>query len=120
MLERPKSGERSLLLHIGLKRSCYEDEIQEFRALAISAGAEIVGEVHARRDRPSPRLFVGTGKADELAEQVKETCAELALLLHPVEASPQMFYAVTEWRSSAKSLARNRLLSGPNSNRPAI
>ena len=89
MLERPESGERSLLLHIGVKRSCYADEIQEFRALAISAGAEIVGEIHARRDRPSPRLFVGPGKAEELAEQVKETCAELVLVNQPLSPSQE-------------------------------
>ncbi len=107
MLERPESGERSLLLHIGLKRSCYEDEIQEFRALAISAGAEIVGEVHARRDRPSPRLFVGTGKADELAEQVKETCAELVLVNQPLSASQER--NLERWLD-ARVLDRNGLI----------
>lgn len=89
MFERPESGERCFLLHVGLKRSCYADEIQEFCALAISAGAEIVGEIHARRDRPSPRLFVGRGKAEELAEQVKETCAELVLVNQPLFPSQE-------------------------------
>ena len=89
MLERPESGERCLLLHVGLKRACYADEIQEFGALAISAGAEIVGEIHARRDRPNPRLFVGQGKAEELAEQVKETCAELVLVNQPLFPSQE-------------------------------
>ena len=89
MLERPESGERSLLLHVGLKRPCYEDEIQEFRALAISAGAEVIEEIHARRDRPSPRLFVGKGKAEELAERVRETCAELVLVNQPLSASQE-------------------------------
>ena len=42
LLERPGSGERALLLHIGLNRACDDDEIQEFKALALSAGAEIV------------------------------------------------------------------------------
>ncbi len=89
MLERPENGERSLLLHIGLKRPCYEDEIQEFRALAISAGAEIAGEICARRDRPSPRLFIGSGKAEELADQVKETCSELVLVNQPLSPSQE-------------------------------
>lgn len=89
MLERPENGERSLLLHVSLKGPCYEDEIQEFRALAISAGAEIAGEIRARRDRPSPRLFIGSGKAGELADQVKETCSELVLVNQPLSPSQE-------------------------------
>mgnify|MGYP003347062232 CR=1 FL=1 len=41
MLDRPRSGERVLLLHVGLNRPCFDDEIQEFRALAESAGHPI-------------------------------------------------------------------------------
>ena len=77
LLDRPRSGERALLLHIGLPRPCLDDEIQEFRALAESAGARVVGEVQARRDRPDPKYFVGSGKVDEVAARVRETQAEL-------------------------------------------
>ena len=48
MLDRPRSGERALLVHIGLNRPCFDDETQEFRALAESAGAEVVGERSGR------------------------------------------------------------------------
>jgi len=89
LLDRPGSGERALLLHIGLKRRCAEDEIQEFRALAVSAGADIVGELEARRDRPSPRLFIGKGKADELHEQVEQTCADIVLVNQPLSPSQE-------------------------------
>ncbi len=75
MLDRPRSGERALLLHVGLKRPCFDDEIQEFRALAESAGATVVAEVSARRDRPDPKFFVGSGKVDEIAAQVQATRA---------------------------------------------
>ena len=66
MLDRPRSGERALLLHIGLNRPSFDDEIQEFRALAESAGALVVGEIQARRERPDPKYFVGSGKVDEI------------------------------------------------------
>ena len=107
MLERPESGERCLLLHIGLKRSCYEDEIQEFGALAISAGGDIVGEMHARRNHPNPRLFIGSGKAEELAEQVKETCAELVLVNQPLSPSQERNL---EGLVGARVLDRNGLI----------
>jgi GTP-binding protein HflX len=84
LLDRPRSGERALLLHVGLNRPCLEDETQEFSALARSAGAEIVGEVHARRDRPDPQYFVGSGKVEELAGVVRDTGAELLLVSQPL------------------------------------
>lgn len=89
MLERPDSGETCFLLHVGLKRTCYADEIQEFQSLAVSAGAEILGEIRARRDRPHPGLFVGQGKAEEIAHRVKEVCAELVLVNQPLSATQE-------------------------------
>jgi GTP-binding protein HflX len=84
LLDRPRSGERALLLHVGLNRPCSEDETQEFRALAESAGARVVGEVHARRDRPDPRFFIGSGKVEEVAARVRESEAELILVSQPL------------------------------------
>ena len=107
MVERPKRGERSLLLHIGLKTACSEDDIQEFRALAVSAGAEIVGEVYARRHRPGPRLFIGSGKAEELAGQVAASRAELVLVNQPLSASQERNL---EQRLKARVLDRNGLI----------
>jgi len=82
-------GERCVLLHIGLGRACADDEIQEFRALAISAGAEIAGELRARRRQPSVRLFIGQGKADELAATVRASGADLVLINQPLSASQE-------------------------------
>jgi GTP-binding protein HflX len=89
LLDRPRSGERALLLHIGLTRPCFDDEIQEFRALAESAGARVVGEVNARRDRPDPKFFVGSGKVEEIAARARETQAELILVNQPLRAGQE-------------------------------
>ena len=89
MPERPGSGERALLLHIGLKRLCDEDEVQEFGALASSAGAIVVDEMEARRDRPTPRLFIGQGKAEEVRERVEASGAELVLVNQPLTPSQE-------------------------------
>jgi GTP-binding protein HflX len=89
LLDRPRSGERALLLHIGLHRPCFDDETQEFRALAESAGARVVGEIQARRDRPDPKYFVGSGKVDEIAARVRETQAELILVNQPLRAGQE-------------------------------
>ena len=89
MLDRPRSGERALLLHVGLNRPCFDDETQEFRALAESAGARVVGEIQARRNRPDPKFFVGSGKVDEVAARARETEAELILVSQPLRAGQE-------------------------------
>jgi GTP-binding protein HflX len=89
LLDRPRSGERSLLLHIGLGRPSHPDEIAEFRALAVSAGAEVLGELSARVDRPNARYFAGPGKVAELAERVRDSGAELVLVDQPLGASQE-------------------------------
>ena len=89
MLDRPRSGERALLLHIGLNRPCLEDETQEFRALAESAGAQVVAEIQARRDRPDPRFFIGSGKVEEVGARAKEVRAELILVSQPLRAGQE-------------------------------
>jgi GTP-binding protein HflX len=89
LLDRPRSGERALLLHIGLNRPCHQDETQEFRALAESAGAEVVAEIQARRERPDPRYFIGTGKVGEVAEAARAADAELILVNQPLRAGQE-------------------------------
>jgi GTP-binding protein HflX len=80
LLDRPRSGERALLLHVGIGRRCDPDEIQEFRALAYSAGAQVEAEVTVTLGRPHPKYFIGTGKAAEVAELITEHCIELVLV----------------------------------------
>jgi GTP-binding protein HflX len=89
LLDRPESGERCLLFHLSLGRPSHVDELAEFRALALSAGAEIVAEATAQVSRPNPRYFAGTGKAAEVAEQARACEAELVLVSHPLAANQE-------------------------------
>ncbi|MBB6182729.1 GTP-binding protein HflX [Oleiagrimonas soli] len=47
-----------------------------------SAGAEVLARLEARVDRPNPKFYIGTGKADELAEVVRGVEADLVLVDH--------------------------------------
>jgi GTP-binding protein HflX len=55
---------------------------QEFTELAESAGAEVLGSVHARVEAPNPKFYIGTGKADEVQARVRELGADLVLVDH--------------------------------------
>jgi GTP-binding protein HflX len=89
LFERPAGDHRALLLHVGLDSAAAADEISEFRALAVSAGAEIVGEIVARRDRPDPRTFVGKGKVDEIAAEAERVGAGLVLVSQALSPSQE-------------------------------
>ncbi|MFZ1860024.1 MAG: ribosome rescue GTPase HflX, partial [Candidatus Competibacter sp.] len=82
MFERPRGGERAVLVHLLLNGLEDEQESGEFRALALSAGAECVALISGRRQSPDARWFVGSGKADEIREAVRQHEAELVLFNH--------------------------------------
>lgn len=89
MFERPRNGERALLVRIGLGQPPGKDELSEFAALAHSAGAEVLGTITGNRRAPDPRLFVGSGKAEEIHAQVKATGADLVVFDHPLSPSQE-------------------------------
>ena len=66
-----------------------EESLGELRDLALSAGAEIVGEVLQRRDRPDPATLIGHGKLEEIAGAAASTSADLILFDHDLSPSQQ-------------------------------
>ncbi len=59
-----------------------EADAREFEELARSAGAEVLERVSARVERPSPKFYIGSGKADELRHLVQVLEADLVLVDH--------------------------------------
>jgi GTPase len=66
-----------------------EESLAELRDLATSAGAEIVGEILQRRDRPDPATLIGRGKLEEIAGAAASVSADLLLFDHDLTASQQ-------------------------------
>ena len=79
MLDRPSSGERAILVCVGIGRAPEADRVEEFVALARSAGAEVLEIVTTTRRTASPRYLLGTGKVEEsrLEEALKD-CMDLS------------------------------------------
>ena len=63
LFDRPRSGERAILVHLDFPQEDNREELDEFRELAASAGAIPVEVVTGSRRSPHPRYFVGSGKA---------------------------------------------------------
>ena len=89
MFERPRSGERAVLVRLGIGAQVDAEDLQEFTQLAVSAGAQPVATVTGRRDRPDPRFFMGSGKADEVRLVAEETAADVILVDHALSPSQE-------------------------------
>lgn len=81
--------ERALLVHVDLPGEHAEAELSEFHHLVVSSGAEVVGELLAKRSSPDPATYIGSGKVAELAELVAETEADLVLFNHPLSPAQE-------------------------------
>ncbi|MGA2360335.1 MAG: GTPase HflX [Terriglobales bacterium] len=66
-----------------------EESLDELRALATSAGAEIAGEFTQRRDRPEPATLIGKGKLEEIAGAAASVSADVILFDHDLSPSQQ-------------------------------
>ncbi|MBV8144758.1 MAG: GTPase HflX [Gammaproteobacteria bacterium] len=89
MFERPRTGERAVLVRLGLGAPIDPEDLEEFTQLALSAGAQPVATVTGRRDRPDPRYFLGSGKAEELRVVARDTEADLILIDHALSPSQE-------------------------------
>jgi GTP-binding protein HflX len=78
--ERPRGGERAILVGVGIGHPVDAHDTAEFKALAVSAGALPVEVVLANRARPDPKYFVGTGKAEEIRLRAVELAADVVIV----------------------------------------
>ncbi len=89
MFERPQAGETAILVHVSRQGAADPDELQEFRELATSAGAQVAELVTGVRRTPDPRYFVGRGKAEEIHALVEALGAELVIFDHALSPSQE-------------------------------
>ncbi|MDP9142443.1 MAG: GTPase HflX [Pseudomonadota bacterium] len=89
MFERPKAGQKAVLVHLEFPGADFESDRAEFIELARSAGAEILEVVGGSRRLPDSGLFIGSGKAEEIAALVAAQCAELVIFNHTLSPSQE-------------------------------
>ncbi|MEC5317526.1 ribosome rescue GTPase HflX [Brenneria populi subsp. brevivirga] len=82
MFDRYEAGERAILVHIYFSQDKDTEDLLEFESLVSSAGIESLQVITGSRKAPHPKYFVGEGKAEEIAQAVKETDAFVVLFDH--------------------------------------
>lgn len=89
LFERPDGGEKAILVHLHTQDMDEREDPQEFQELARSAGAETAAFIEITRYQPSAKYLIGSGKVDELREQVKTLEAELVIVNHTLTPSQE-------------------------------
>jgi GTPase len=86
LFERPRSGERAILVSLILRDGSAPADAHEFGELARAAGAQTMALLRGSRVAPHPAFFVGSGKVEEIRAALEQHQAELVLFNH--ELSP--------------------------------
>jgi GTP-binding protein HflX len=87
--DRPESGERAVLVHLNLGSESEREDPREFEELVLSAGGDPVAFLEGSRTAPHPRTFVGSGKLQEIKDEVELHEAEVVMFNHQLAASQE-------------------------------
>ena len=87
--ERPRGGERALLVHINFPHQTDQDDLAEFIELVGSADVEHVELIVGSRVQASAKTFIGKGKLEEIAGQVEALEIDVVLFNHALSPSQE-------------------------------
>ena len=91
MFERPRQGERAILVHITMTGRFEPAALAEFEGLAQAAKVIIVDQITGTRTSPDPSYFVGKGKLQEIMTLVQAQQIEVVLFNHTLTPTQLQF-----------------------------
>jgi len=89
LFDRHKVGEQAILVHVEFQQEGECENLEELEMLVSSAGVSALKTVTTSRQSPHPKYFVGSGKAEEVAEAVKTICADVVIFNHALSPSQE-------------------------------
>jgi len=78
-----------VLVHLNLASESEREDPREFEELVLSAGGDPVAFVMGARDTPHPRTFVGSGKLQEIMDEVQLHDAQIVMFNHSLSPSQE-------------------------------
>jgi GTPase len=82
LFDRYDVGEVAILVHINFTKDLYSNELEEFQMLVDSTHIQTKGLITGKLKQPNPKYFVGAGKAEEIAQQVRDVSADVVIFNH--------------------------------------
>ncbi|UAA38967.1 GTPase HflX [Paraneptunicella aestuarii] len=89
MFDRYEAGEQAVLVHINFSDETSREDLQELQMLVSSAGVNTVEVVTGTRRTPNAKYFVGSGKAEEIANAVRASSADVVIFNHALSPSQE-------------------------------
>ncbi len=89
MFERPRAGEKAVLVQLQLDGDLRAGSLAEFSDLVASAGGQQVAVVTGTRKTPDRRTFAGRGKVDEIVGAVEAGQADLVIFNHALSPTQE-------------------------------
>ena len=89
MFDRYEAGEQAVLVHIEFPQEHDREDLNELEMLVSSAGVNSLAVVQGSRQKPHAKFFVGTGKAEEIAEVVQMHQADVVIFNHELTPSQE-------------------------------
>ncbi|ODS12550.1 ribosome rescue GTPase HflX [Vibrio scophthalmi] len=89
MFDRYEAGERAVLVHINFTQEGEWEDLSEFEMLVSSAGVSSLQVVTGSRQAPLPKYYVGEGKAQEIAQIVQSTDADIVIFNHALSPAQE-------------------------------
>nr|WP_294867790.1 ribosome rescue GTPase HflX [uncultured Pseudogulbenkiania sp.] len=82
MFDRPDLGDQAIIVCLDFGDPDFQENVDECVDLVKSAGVEVMGLIHGKRQRPDAALFAGKGKVEEIAALVRATSANVVIFNH--------------------------------------
>ncbi|MBD0788868.1 GTPase HflX [Vibrio sp. Y2-5] len=89
MFDRYEAGERAVLVHINFTQQGEWEDLSECQMLVSSAGVETLQVITGSRQSPHPKYYVGEGKAQEIAQAVQATEADVVIFNHSLSPAQE-------------------------------
>jgi GTPase len=80
---------KAVIIGVDLGSPDYCAHRAEFEMLAVGAGAQLVGQVTAKRDRPDAATYIGSGKVDEVFALCEQLQPDIVLFDQPLSPAQQ-------------------------------
>ncbi|MEO3679272.1 ribosome rescue GTPase HflX [Rheinheimera fenheensis] len=82
MSELNAVSEQAILVHVNFSQQHTSEDLGELKLLVFSAGVQAIEVVTTSRSAPDAKFFVGSGKAQDIANLIADTGATLVIFNH--------------------------------------